>query len=163
MGQGYTHAAEPELKSRVPGPGQAPLGTKPMFSVHGQKADAPGPRERRWRRKGDPLGAQGPRSQGQRRQSCLSSLAPATLTGWVCQCTDIYLVGRRASFLLDQDAKNNRAQLPRAPAQLAPACPPRRPFSWVLRANCFVSTQLLVPRTSSGSQQEGHCALSFKD
>ena len=47
---------------------------------------------------------------------------------------------------MNQDAKNNQAQLPRAPAQRAPACPPRRPFSWVPRANCFVSLQLLVRR-----------------
>lgn len=105
------------------------------------------------------LGVQGLRSRGQRRQSCLFSLAPATLIGWVCQCTDIYLVGRRASFLLNQDAKNNRAQLSRAPAQPAPACPPWRPFSWVLRANCSVSMQLLVLGTS---RQEWHCTLSSR-
>lgn len=61
-------------------------------------------------------------------------------------------MGSRPSSLLNQDAKNNQAQLPRAPAQPAPACLSWRPFSWVLEANCFVSSSLYcgLPRGWSG-------------
>lgn len=78
----------------------------------------------------------------------LSSLAPVTLIGGSASGANIYLVGRQASSLLNQDAKNNQVQLPRAPAQLSPACLPRRPFSWVLEANCFTRVWFLMLRTS---------------
>ena len=78
----------------------------------------------------------------------LSSLAPVTLIGGSTSGADIYLVGRQASSLLNQDAKNNQVQLPRAPAQLSPACLLRQPFFWVLEANCFTRVWFLVLRTS---------------
>lgn len=86
--------------------------------------------------------------KGEAPSHCLSSLAPVTLIGGSASGADIYLVGRQASSLSNQDAKNNWVQLPRAPAQLSPACLPRRPFSWVLEANCFTRLQFLVLRTS---------------
>jgi len=90
----------------------------------------------------------GARSSRERPRVSLSSLVPVTLIGGSASGADIYLVGRQASSLSNQDAKNNRVQLPRAPAQLSPACLPRRPFSWVLEANCFARVQFLVLRTS---------------
>lgn len=110
----------------------------------GPQADAPGLGKRRWRKRAS--GDEEPKREAP--SHCLSSSAPATFIGGSTSGADIYLVERWASSLLNQDAKNNRTQLFRAPAQPAPACLPWRPFSWVLEAKCFVSIWFLVARTS---------------